>query len=138
MTRDEPMLHAADQLRQTAIEQNQVLVDLISWEDQIKAQDQRISKKSESISEAGRSIVSGDCLSPTPISNNAIESSIEKRSEEEERKRGNELYAKKMYGEAYKAYTSAFTMNPKSVSAYSNRSMALLMVRLIHDCNYEK
>lgn len=130
------MLHAADQLRQTAIEQNQVLVDLIAWEDQIKAQDQRISKKSESISETGRSIVIGDCVSSTPISINAIESPIEKRSEEEERKRGNELYAKKMYEEASKAYTSAITMNPKSVSAYSNRAMALLMVSLIHDFNY--
>lgn len=126
------MLHTADQLRHTAIEQNQVLVDFISWEDQIKAQDQRISKKKESIQSEAGSIITGDCVCPTQISSNSVESSVEPCTEEEERKRGNKLYSKQMYEEAAKAYTNAISMNPKSVSAYSNRAMALLKVRLIH------
>lgn len=127
-----PMLHVPDQLRRTAIEQNQVLVDLVSWEDQIKAEDQRISKKNESIPSEETSVTVGNCVTPNPNPNTSIEYSVEQHSEEDERKRGNQLYSKQMYKEASKAYTNAISINPKSVSAYSNRAMAFLKVRLIH------
>lgn len=127
------MLNAQAQVQRFTIEQHQAIVDLSAWESEIKIHDKGISEKSnpiESIQSNGKSYEPSVMVmeSERELVGTSSTKTIS-GSDEEERKKGNDMYSKRLYKEALQSYTNAIQLNPKSAVAYGNRAMTFLKVR---------
>ena len=108
-------------IRRNADEQNKVLKDLCSWEQEMNLRESSIAVEDQSLTLDSQRLLSTrnrNTSDSFPLGNNC---NSNENAAEQERKRGNEFFSSQNFREAIRCYSKSILLEPISSLAFSNK-----------------